>query len=246
MTVQRRISFCVLSDRMTNPSSSTSRGEFYMNPSTKKRQQVDRRGGQTPVCFVKITADLLGLFGFWSSALRCVLFRNVVALTMFTSYFHSRPLDGPDTHSNPKLSHTEHGGLQGDSPAPPTPPSPCKYKTTHKWAQINISYNRDFAKVCFGFPGVSLRRVRLLVPLAQTGNSESFCSSLFPSFRCQSCDVVLKPNQSCRKQATTASSCCSFDSHPPSRPYLACLCPCPSALQISGSGFQCRCFQRSV
>lgn len=28
-----RISFCVLSDRMTNPSSSTSRGEFYMEPS---------------------------------------------------------------------------------------------------------------------------------------------------------------------------------------------------------------------
>lgn len=121
------------------------------------------------------------------------------------------------THTQTPDCHIQNnGGRQGDSPAPPTPPSPCKYKTTHKRTQINISYNRDFAKVCFGFPGVSLRRVRLLVPLAQTGNSESFCSSLFPSFRCQSCDVVLKPNQSCRKQAT-ASSCCSFDSHPPSR-----------------------------
>lgn len=29
----RRISFCVLSDRMTNPSSSTSRGELCMEPS---------------------------------------------------------------------------------------------------------------------------------------------------------------------------------------------------------------------
>lgn len=77
--------------------------------------------------------------------------RHLPPALLFPSYFHSRPLGGPDTHSKPKLSHTERGCLQGDSPAPPTPPSPCEHKTPHKFTQINISYNWDFAEVRSGF-----------------------------------------------------------------------------------------------
>lgn len=39
MSKNKRISFSVLSARMTNPSSSTSRGDFYMNGSTRVQTQ---------------------------------------------------------------------------------------------------------------------------------------------------------------------------------------------------------------
>lgn len=49
---RKRISFCVLSARMTNPSSSTSRGEFYMNGNTCAHTHTPthrrKRGSQTP------------------------------------------------------------------------------------------------------------------------------------------------------------------------------------------------------
>lgn len=70
------------------------------------------------------------------------------------------------------------------------------YKNTGFEQQRSVSESR-------GLLLWHIRGVWLFVPPAKARDPEGFCPTLFPTFRCQSCHVVLKPDQSCRRQTHT-------------------------------------------